>query len=138
MSGIKADWRLSELAEVAADPFETMILSSGLRVDLGGSEDEVFQGIVSSLDLEGALFNRGIICELKDGGQDCLTCPSFTSRSDESRTPLCLLGRDQRTIENELNARRAPVRELAGRVDEWTEIGHLSDRYAELLTAVGL
>lgn len=138
MTGIKADWRLAELAESAADPFDTMILSSGLTVDLTGSEEEIHRGLARSLALEEALYNRGITCQLKDGGQDCLTCPSFTTRTDEARAPLCLLGRDQRTIENEAQARRAPVTELAGRVDEWTEIGHLGDEYVELLTAVGL
>lgn len=138
MSGIKADWRLAELIETADDPFDTMIFSSGLWVDLTGSEDEVFEGIKQSLDLESALFDRGIVCAMKDEGQDCLTCQHFTARSDEARSPLCLLGRDQRTIEKEYQARKEPVRELAGRVDEWSEIGHLSDEYAELLTAVGL
>lgn len=138
MTGIKADWRLAELIESADDPFDTMIFSSGLRVDLTGSDDEVFAGLRRSLGLEAALFNKGVVCELKDEGQDCLTCPAFTARSDETRAPLCLLGRDQRTIEKEMQARREPVRELAGRLDEWTELGHLNDEYAELLTAVGL
>lgn len=138
MTGIKADWRLAELLESADDPFDTMIFSSGLRVDLTGSDEEVFEGLKRSLSIEGSLYNKGVVCALKDEGQDCLTCPSFTARSDETRAPLCLVGRDQRTIEKEIEARREPVRELAGRVDEWSEMGHLNDEYAELLTAVGL
>lgn len=138
MTGIKADWRLAELAEQADDPFDTMILSSGLRVDLTGSEDDIYEGVRQSLGLEERLWRKGVTCELKDEGQDCLTCPAFTQREDEARAPLCLLGRDQRTMERELAARKEPLRELAGRVDEWTEIGHLSDEYAELLTANGL
>lgn len=138
MSGIKADWRLSELIESADDPFDTMIFSSGLRVDLTGSEDDLYEGVKASLALEEELFDRGVTCAIKDEGQDCLTCTHFTAKTDETRAPLCLLGRDQRTIEKELGARKEPVRELAGRVDEWSEMGHLDDEYAELLTAVGL
>jgi hypothetical protein len=138
VSGIKADWQLASLVETADDPFETMIYSSGLRVDLTGSEEGIHAALRRSLDLEGHLFNLGVTCPLKDGGQDCLTCTSFTPRDEEARSRLCVLGRDQRVIEKEAQARKAPLRELAGRVDEWTELGHLSDEYAELLTAVGL
>lgn len=134
---IRADWRLSELADLADDPFDTVVLSSGLAVDLTGSKRDIEQGISRSLQMEQALYSRGVTCEMKEGGQDCLTCPMFTPRPEEQRARLCLLGRDQRMIEKAHIARMAPLRELAQRVEGWSEIGHLDEELSELLTAVG-
>lgn len=126
------------------DPFDSVILSSGLHVDLTGSEEEVFAGLKRSLELESKLDRRGVTCELKDGGQDCLTCPMYVAdRAEEVRAPLCRLGRDQRLMEkrcNELSAvrRDEPFTELAEAVDAFEEIGEIEPEYDELLTAVGL
>lgn len=138
MTGIKADWQLSALADLPDDPFDTVVLSTGLTVDLTGSKQEIEAGLSRSLQMEGALFSRGITCELKDGGQDCLTCTSYTSSPEEPRSRLCLLGRDQRMIEKAHDVCVAPLREIADRAEDWSEAGHLTPEYAELLTAVGL
>lgn len=144
---VRAEWRLAELLGQTSpenDPFAHVVLSSGLRVDLTGTEDEIFEGLRQSVRLEAGLFNRGITCELKDGGQDCLTCPMYVAdRAEEARAPLCRLGRDQRVLENRANAmsaeqRLAPVKEMARVGDFCSEMGHLKPQYVELLTAVGL
>lgn len=121
------------------NPFDTLILSSGLTVDLTGTEEEVNAGLRQSLALESSLFNRGVTCDLKDGGQDCLTCPMYVAdRAEEARAPLCRLGRDQRVIEKRaeelVTVRRAPLIELADHIDGCMELGH--GAYEELLEAV--
>ncbi len=95
--GIQADWRLAELEAESDDPFDTVILTSGLSIDLTAGEDAVYDGLRQTLQIESRLFNRGVTCSLKDGGQDCLTCEEF-SREGE-RAALCALGRDQRVIQ---------------------------------------
>lgn len=141
---IKSEWRLHELFAADDNPFDKVILSTGLHVDLSGTEDEIFAGIKRSLDLEGRLFNQGITCDLKDGGQDCLECPMYVAdRAEEARAPLCRLGRDQRLLEErsvELRAERIvePFAELAEAVDAFAELAEVPSEYAELLTAAGL
>ncbi len=141
---VRAQWRLAELLDTDdGNPFDTVILSAGLRVDLTGTEDEMFRGLRRTLELESRLYGKGITCELKDGGQDCLTCPMYAGdRPEEEREPLCRLGRDQRVIEAQLEGvkadRNAPLIELCAVADEYTEIGHLNEEYGELLCAVGL
>ena len=139
---LKTEWRLNELllGSDADDPFEDVILSSGLRVDLTGTEDEVFAGLRQSLALEGTLFEQGVTCELKEGGQDCLTCPLYAGdRPEEARAPLCRLGRDQRVMEERCNKlsheRRAPFIELA---EVYTEpVPEREPDFDELLVAAG-
>lgn len=141
---VKSEWRLNELLSVDDDPFDKVILTTGLHVDLSGSEEEIFTGIKRSLKLEGRLFNDGVTCELKDGGQDCLECPLYVAdRAEEPRAPLCRLGRDQRLLEvchGELVAKRLaePFTELAEAADAFAEMAEVSPEYDELLTAVGL
>ena len=141
---LKAEWRLRELLGIDdGNPFDTVILSKGLRVDLAGSEEEIFRGLKRTLELESRLFNKGVTCELKDGGQDCLACSMYAGdRPEEEREPLCRLGRDQRVIEQHLQVfrddRKASLMELADVADDFTEMGYLEPEYGELLCAVGL
>lgn len=141
---LKAEWRLAELlGSDEGNPFDTVILSKGLRVDLAGSEEEIFRGLKRTLELESRLYDGGVTCDLKDGGTDCLTCPMYAGdRPEETREPLCRLGRDQRVIEEHLSTftakRNAPLVELGNVADEYTEIGHIEPEYEELLWAVGL
>ena len=98
---IKADWRLAELLDNDVDPFDHALLTPSLgKVDLSGSEDEVFEALRETLAVEATLYDRQITCDLKDNGQDCLTCPEYAgNRPEVQRAPLCRLGRDQRTIQ---------------------------------------
>jgi hypothetical protein len=134
---IKAEWHLSELELGEGDPFDNVILSTGLTVDLTGSEADIYEGLKRTIDLESRLFNRGITCDLKDAGQDCLACPKFTGDPGESRMPLCRLGRDQRTLIRRADSMRQvkykPYRVLGGQFQGYAEI---SDTYADLLGSI--
>jgi len=133
---IKAEWRLAELDLSSDDPFDTVILSSGLTVDLTGDEQQIHDGLRQTLDLEARLFNRGVTCDLKDGGQDCLTCHHFTAERTEPRMPLCRLGRDQQTLLKHAEAwsemKFKPYRVLGGRFQAFAEI---SETYGALVEA---
>ena len=71
MTDGKAEWKLAEAME-SADPFGDVVYSSGVTLDLTASEEELAHAFVDLLWREGRLLQRGITCELKDGGQDCL------------------------------------------------------------------
>lgn len=138
---VKARWRLAELIE-EDDPFDAVILSSGLQVDLDGSEEELFAALTETLRIESAIFNRGITCHLKDGGQDCRTCPVQQLDRDAPLSALCRVGKDQLEINGRFTLLNAAKRlavwdELALAADALSELGHMDDACAELLTAAG-
>lgn len=141
--GVRTEWHLAELASSDPDPFSEVVYSAGISFDLNASEDELVRVWGRLLKREGRLYQKGTQCELKqERGMDCLRCPQATLDPTEARSVLCRLGKDQRTleraIEDKTRTRRAPLEELARVVDEVTEVGHLDDELAELLTAVGL
>lgn len=141
MSGVKADWRLADLLD-EDDPFADVILTSGLRVNLAGSGEELSEAISATLKREGALWEQGIVCPLKEAGQDCLTCPKATMNPNDPMSALCRLGHDQYTILKRADLRQrervAPFTELADCLTPMMEIGDISSEYSELLTAAGL
>lgn len=136
---IRADWRLAELDASTDDPFDKVILSTGLQIDLSGDEESLREGLRESLLVEGSLFDRGVTCTLKDGGQDCLTCPSYTANAEQTRSKLCRLGRDQRALVLRAEAlkdeRLGPFMELLAWAEPYAELGYLEDEYVELLAA---
>lgn len=142
MSGVKADWRLAELLDDGEDPFEAVIYSSGLQVDVGGSDEELMQALQRALKIEGRLDAIGLTCPLKDSGQDCLTCRQSSGDPKVALTRLCEVGKDQRTLMQRMDERQVerkrPLIELAAAIESHTEMGHLGGAYDELLTAVGL
>ena len=141
MTGVRAVWELAAAMD-KADPFGSVVYSTGIEIDLNAPEDELFGLIGKLLRRESSLFNRGITCDLKDGGQDCLHCPAATLDPDDQRSVLCRLGKDQRTVEGRyyetVAARNAAIEELVAVADEATEIGHMPEELAELLTEVRL
>lgn len=140
--GVRTEWHLAELSSGEADPFAHAVYSVGLDVDLGGSEEELAAALRATLDREGRLWKGGLTCDLKDGGQDCRTCPLATLETSEPRARLCRLGKDQFAIADRLKVfatERVEARqEVADVADELSEVGHLDADLAELLTAVGL
>jgi hypothetical protein len=142
MSGVKADWRLADLLDEGDDPFAEIIYSSGLSVNLNGSDEELQKALVDTIHREGRLWEKGITCPLKDAGQDCLSCSVAVMDPAEQLSRLCRIGKDQRTIlqvgERRRDALTAPLRELAASVEPFVEMGDLDPAYAELRTAVGL
>lgn len=141
MGSVKAEWHLADLAD-SDDPFGSVVYSTGLEIDLNGSEGELATAVVQLLKIEGNMASAGLTCTLKDDGQDCLSCPMATLDAAEPRSVLCRLGKDQCTIEQlcaeRTRERTEPVQELADIADSAMEMGHLPDDLAELLTSVGL
>lgn len=142
--GVRTEWHLAELTASEPDPFAEVVYSAGIAIDLSSkSEEELAQLYARLLKREGRLYKGGLSCELKqDRGMDCLRCPQGTLDPAEAISTLCRLGKDQSTIERRLEeltaARLEPLEELAREVDEVSEIGHLDNELAELLTVVGL
>jgi hypothetical protein len=138
--GVRAVWELAESLD-KADPFQAVVYSSGVTLDLGASEHELADLYVMLLRRESGLSRRGVTCELKLSGQNCLHCPEATLDPNDRKSQLCRLGKDEFTIEgrcNELMAvRTGGVDELALLADEMTEIGRMPDHLSVLLTEVG-
>jgi hypothetical protein len=136
----RAEWHLADLTN-SDDPFGIVLFSTGITVDVTATEDELAQACVKLLYKEAELARRGIRCEYKDAGQDCLDCPHATLDLKEDRSLLCRVGKDERAVETRylaLRAQRDPYDELAAALDAATELGHLADELAELLTYHGL
>lgn len=145
--GTRAQWHLAELtAATQDDPLADTVYSVGLEVDLDGPTEQLESAISVLLAREARFWNLGMVCELKDTGQDCRTCPLATLERSQPRSRLCRLGKDQFAIvercEDRSRARRAADaalnEDLGAHADEWAELGHLDGDLAELLTAVGL
>lgn len=141
MTGVKTEWHLAA-AVVTDDPFATVVYSSGVTLDLTASEDELVEQWMGLTRREANLFARGVVCELKDAGQDCRTCPMATLDAEEPRSTLCRLGKDQAVLEARVKelgeTRRAALDEFVAEIDLATELGHMPDELAELATSVGL
>jgi hypothetical protein len=137
VNGVKAQWNLTEVAD--EDPFGAVMYSTGLKLDLNASEEELAEQVVRLLRREGALGRRGLRCALKDNGQDCRCCREATLDPAERRSVLCRLGKDQETVEERFNQRRAArlaaVEELVCEIDAATEV--LPADLEELITQVG-
>lgn len=120
------------------DPFGDIVYSSGVTLDLTGTEEELAAQFAELLWREGRLAQANLRCALKDGGQDCRTCPEATLDPTEARSRLCRLGKDQCTVEALFNERRdarlASITELAEEVDAAVEL--IPDDLAELATSV--
>jgi hypothetical protein len=142
VTGVRADWRLADLLDETSDPFEAVIYSSGLQVNLDASDEELDEALKRALRTEGRLWDIGLKCSLKENGQDCLSCTQASTDPQAALTRLCEVGKDGQTLarraDERQTRRRAPLRELAASVEGFTELGHLEPEYDELLTAVGM
>ncbi len=142
MTGVQTEWHLAELASAEADPFATVVYSTGVTLDLNATEGELAEQFIKLLEREGRMYANGLTCQLKWDGQDCLTCPQATLDPEEKRSRLCRLGKDQSATEKRMNsladARLAPIREMVAMSEELGELGEIPDDLSELLTAVGL
>lgn len=140
MSDGKAEWRLAE-AMTDPDPFGDVVYSTGVKLDLTASEEELADVFVALLRREGNLAQGGITCQLKDSGQDCLRCPVATLDASEPRSVLCRLGKDESTLEKACAAkgeqRLAPIRELVALASECADLGGMPPELHVLLGEVG-
>lgn len=139
-TGVRVEWHLKDMTSTQ-DPFGSVVYS-GLEIDLTGTDDELFEACRKLLRAEARLARTGLTCELKDGGQDCLTCPVATLDAAEARSRLCRVGKDQETVERLHNERYAERRgldlSLLAMAEEFSALGHMDEDDAELLTQVGL
>jgi hypothetical protein len=139
-SGVRAEWHLADLGTVDEDPFNAVVYSAGIDIDLTAPEEELGAKLVELMRLEERLYNRGLTCDLKWAGQDCRSCTQATLDPTQDRSNLCRLGKDQCTVEAQYtklrDARLAPVEELAEKIDDVSELGVLPDDLAELLMQV--
>jgi hypothetical protein len=141
MSGVRADWRLAEaVAEV--DPFEAVVYTSGVEIDLTAPEAELSAKLMELCALEAELFNRGIKCKLKADGQNCNSCVHGTLDPARRLSGLCRVGKDQETVwritSASEDARMGPLREVALVADEMSEIGYLTPELADFLVGAGM
>lgn len=141
-SSVRAEWNLADLAGEEADPFETVTYTAGISIDLTASDEELFNTVGRLLRTEERMAKAGLTCDLKDAGQDCLTCPMATLDPNEPRNRLCRLGKDQSTVEKRYQQRQddthAPLRDLIAEIEQAMEVGQLDPELAELVTEVGL
>jgi hypothetical protein len=128
---------LADLVTSDDDPFEGAGYS-GVGVSLDGTVAELSGTLAQLLDREGNLFRLGLVCDLKDAGQDCRTCPAATVDPSQSRSALCRIGKDQCMVAQRIEDMQGPLLEIGDAMGEFVEIGDLSGEYAELLEAVGL
>ena len=135
-AGVRTEWHLAEMA-TSEDPFMSTTYS-GVEIDLGGTEEDLTATLKGLLERECRLYSMGLACEIKDGGQDCRTCPMATLDPSVDRASLCRIGKDQFAVAEGIEAYRAPITELGERVEEWVELAQLSDADAELLEALGV
>lgn len=139
---VRAEWHLAAVVREEPDPFGKVVYSTGLSINLDGDVEELAGEWVRLGYIEGRMAGNGISCELKNNGQDCLTCPVATLDAAEPRSRLCRLGKDQGTLEQLCDARQAerngPLLEIAELAGEHAELAAMPDELAELLTSVGL
>jgi hypothetical protein len=123
---IRAQWHLEQFLDAKDDPFDTVVYSSGLVVDLTGTDEQLHSALAETVRLEGLLYNGGLRCDLKEEGQDCSTCPVSQMNPAERLSRLCRLGKDQCNIvgrlEERKQARVAPLVELGRSVEEYVEL----------------
>jgi hypothetical protein len=128
---IRAKWNLEAFLDAEDDPFDMVVYSSGLVVDLTGTDEQLHAALADTVRLEGLLYDRGLTCDLKEGGQDCLSCPMPQMNPAERLAKLCRLGKDQFNI-----MARLETRKLA-RVAPLVEIGRSVEEFVELAEAMG-
>jgi hypothetical protein len=140
----QTEWHLTALTgQAAVDPFAQTAYSTGTVLDLTISEDELFDQLKVLTRREARLYDKvGLSCELKDHGQNCRTCSMATLDTHEPRSRLCRLGKDQFLVADRCQTlaqeRSASYREIGELASEYSEMGHLGDDLAELLTSAGL
>jgi hypothetical protein len=142
MPGIKADWRLAELLEINNDPFEDVILSSGLTVNLDGTDEELAEAFVALRDRERKIASEGIKCELRESGYNCADCKVAQLQRTHPMSSLCRMGKDMETVwavhDRRETARREPIQALIELADECSEIGHVDDELLDWILGAGV
>lgn len=113
--GLKADWHqnLSELPsserQAEYDPLVDPAYAPPLPpIDLSTPEPKLHQHLHTLLEQEGVLFEREVVCEIKDKPDTtCLACPVSSARDYSSPMgQLCRVGQEQERVATVLIAQR--------------------------------
>lgn len=103
----RANWFLdlpdeADPAQPEVDPLDTPVLVTML--DLRTPEPKLERVLDELLKQEGALYDEGIVCSIRDlPGSTCSSCPLF--QADPERAPLCAVGREQEQVSSTLLAK---------------------------------
>lgn len=117
MGGVTANWHLSELDIPEIDDPFTDIAEVGRVIDLTGDVPQLADELRVLCEREIRYAQQGIGCGLKEDGQDCWKCPSYTEDYGDRLHLLCRLGRQQQ----ETAARLDAIMRLQGEADELAE-----------------
>lgn len=111
----RADWHTLDLAALVReegefDPFSAPVEELGERIDLSSPSDRLQVRLSQLLEREGALWNQGVTCPIKDRPDtSCNACPvSQHADFEQPLGMLCRIGRDQEKVCTELAAAQCP------------------------------
>lgn len=111
MAGPKADWFVGALDvdELGIpDPFDAPVEEVGELIDLSDRRAILKSRVSELLVREEALYNRQVVCEIKDDADTCCSaCPLSKAKDSKSQLgSLCRIGREQEEVATELVALR--------------------------------
>lgn len=102
---VRANWHIAELDVGDVDALfddDQRIEEVGVPVPL---EEDLSLRLVELVESEGALFERGVRCEIKDRPDTCChACPLY--REDGELGALCQVGREQERVATQLSVER--------------------------------
>ena len=106
---VKARWYEEIPASTGGDPFsepETRVEDVGFPIDLR-DEPRLNARLVSLLEVEAALYRRGVTCSIRDRDDTCCSaCPVARTDSADPLWPLCRVGREQESVLTQLAVMR--------------------------------
>jgi hypothetical protein len=139
MSRARANWHFADLVLPAGDPMQQIaeLKSTAKVIDVGRDAAAIHADLKTSLVKEGRYDGIGITCSIKSestGRTPCDECPYYTEDvEDDPRGLLCMLGRRQNRLLDELHALQA-----VDRLDDALVLAYQDDQAAgvELVAAL--
>lgn len=104
---IQARWAHQAIAvpdDDDGDPFRHRVEEVGVPLELTERSAELNLRIAELVTYEGALYNAGLHCSLKDRPDTCCNACPVSAHADPSAPlqPLCALGREQERVVTEM------------------------------------
>lgn len=113
---IAADWHLTDLPSAERtleyDPLTDPSYAPPIPpIDLSTPEPQLDEHLKSLLDQEASLFDRGIVCPIKDKPDTtCLACPVSAARDyGDPKGQLCRVGQEEERVTTVMIAKRHGV-----------------------------
>lgn len=105
----RTNWFLDDLDLPDDDPF-ARVVTDGTQLDLTDDLETIHARIRETLDREGDLYKRSIVCPIKDDpSASCTVCPVRHADGDDPMTLLCELGLEQERLLTRVACARAGV-----------------------------